>query len=101
MTDGSDTVSRRGALAASLGAAAGAALILPACSRHEDRGENGAEDVSAVEDLMREHGVVRRVMIVYREPASVLRTKPASLDAAALGGAAGLVRSFIEDYHEA
>jgi hemerythrin-like domain-containing protein len=85
------------ALVAPLGVAAGAALLLRGCSQ----GEGGGKEVSAVEDLMREHGVVRRVMIVYRETAPLLRATPASLDAGARGDAAGLVRAFIEDYHEA
>jgi hemerythrin-like domain-containing protein len=93
MIQDSTSVSRRAALVASLGVA----LALPGCSR----GEGGEEEVSAVEDLMREHGVVRRVMIVYREVAPILRAASPDLDAAALGDAAGLVRSFIEDYHEA
>ncbi len=45
--------SRRAALVASLGIA----LALPGCSL----GGGSEEDASAVEDLMREHGVVRRV----------------------------------------
>jgi hemerythrin-like domain-containing protein len=97
MTSLSGSVSRRAALAVSLGIAAGAALVLPACAREGEEDEG----VSAVEDLMREHGIVRRVSIIYRETAPLLRSAPANLDAAALGQAAGLVRAFIEDYHEA
>jgi hemerythrin-like domain-containing protein len=59
-----------------------------------------AEDVSATEDLMREHGVIRRVLVVYRQSASLLRLKPASVPLDALGRAAELMRSFAEDYHE-
>ena len=92
-------VSRRAAFAAGLGAAAGAALLLPGCSQGKDAAKGG-EDVSATEDLMREHGVLRRILVVYREIAPVLRATPASLDAAALGQAASLFRTFGEDYHE-
>jgi hemerythrin-like domain-containing protein len=49
---------------------------------------------------MREHGVIRRVLVVYREAASRLRTKPASVPPDALQKAATLIRSFGEDYHE-
>jgi hemerythrin-like domain-containing protein len=63
------------------------------------KGEEG-EDVSAVEDLMREHGVIRRVLVVYREAAARLRTKPLALAPDALQKAAKLMRSFGEDYHE-
>jgi hemerythrin-like domain-containing protein len=60
----------------------------------------GAEDVSATEDLMREHGVLRRLLVIYRETARRLRTAGSTLDAAALGQATGLFRAFGEDYHE-
>ena len=63
-------------------------------------GEGKGEDVGAVEDLMREHGVIRRVLVVYREAAARLRVKPASVAPDALQKAAKLMRSFGEDYHE-
>jgi hemerythrin-like domain-containing protein len=62
--------------------------------------EDKAGDVSATEDLMREHGVIRRVLVVYREVSARLRTKPASVAPDALQQAAKLIRSFGEDYHE-
>jgi hemerythrin-like domain-containing protein len=95
-------VSRRAAFAAGLGAAAGATLLLPGCAKGGGDADKakGAEDVSATEDLMREHGVLRRILVVYREVVPLLRRAPASLDAAALGQAAGLFKTFGEDYHE-
>jgi hemerythrin-like domain-containing protein len=89
-------VSRRAAFGAAAGLTLGAALVLPGCSK----GGGGGEDVSATEDLMREHGVLRRILVVYREIVPTLRTAPASFDAAALGQAAGLFKTFGEDYHE-
>src|SRR5256885_1922640 len=62
--------------------------------------EKKAEDVSAVEDLMREHGVIRRVLVVYRESAIRLRGKASSVPPDALQKAAKLIRVFGEDYHE-
>jgi hemerythrin-like domain-containing protein len=59
-----------------------------------------AGEVTAVEDLMREHGVIRRVLIAYREAAARLRAKPASVPLDALRSAAQLIRTFAEDYHE-
>jgi hemerythrin-like domain-containing protein len=94
MTRESDFPSRRAAFAASVGLAAGAALLLPSCAKREE------EEVSATEDLMREHGVLRRILVIYRETAAMLHTHPASLDAGALGQAAELFRTFGEDYHE-
>jgi hemerythrin-like domain-containing protein len=58
------------------------------------------EDVGAVEDLMREHGVIRRILVVYRESAARLRAKPATVPEAALHDAAQLMQTFAENYHE-
>jgi hemerythrin-like domain-containing protein len=57
------------------------------------------EEVAPAEDLMREHGVLKRVLLIYGE---VLRRMDAKQDFApdALADAAGIIRSFIEDYHE-
>src|SRR3954469_5598777 len=49
------------------------------------------EDVGAVEDLMREHGVIRRILVVYRESATRLRAKPGSALPQALQQAATLM----------
>ena len=48
---------------------------------------------------MREHGVVRRVLIVYDEAAHRLMGDDAGAAGAVAGGAA-LVRRFVEGYHE-
>src|SRR6266545_2677352 len=57
-------------------------------------------EVTATEDLMREHGVIRRALRVYAQLADKLRKSPASVDAAALHKTAQLFRTFGEDYHE-
>jgi len=62
--------------------------------------EGDADDVSATEDLMREHGVIRRVLVIYRESAARLRAKATSFPPDALQRAATLMRAFGEDYHE-
>ena len=58
------------------------------------------KEVGAVEDLMREHGVLRRALIVYTELADRLRTGTGTVDPAALNRTAKLFQSFGEDYHE-
>ena len=60
---------------------------------------NEAEEVSPPEDLMREHGVLKRVMMIYDE---ILRRMGNAGDAPAdaLADAARVIRSFVEDYHE-
>ena len=57
------------------------------------------EDVSPAEDLMREHGVLKRVLLIYRES---IRRIDASQDLPpdVLAGSAKLIRNFVEDYHE-
>ena len=87
---------------------AGAAALLigaPGSLRAEEKSDGAGkpedkDDVGAVEDLMREHGVIRRVLVVYRELAIKLRAKPAAVSASALNQAAKLMRTFGEDYHE-
>jgi hemerythrin-like domain-containing protein len=62
-------------------------------------GEKTEEGVSPAEDLMREHGVLDRVLLVYDEGIRRLEGKQ-DLDPGVLMGSAGIVRRFIEDYHE-
>ena len=58
------------------------------------------EKVTPPEDLMREHGVIRRALLVYYEVIPKLRQNPSSIDAAVLQQTAKLFRTFGEDYHE-
>jgi hemerythrin-like domain-containing protein len=57
------------------------------------------EEVSPAEDLMREHGVLKRVLLVYGEALRRLDARE-ELPPEALADAARIIRSFIEDYHE-
>jgi hemerythrin-like domain-containing protein len=61
--------------------------------------EEEAEDVSTNEDLMREHGVLNRVLLIYDEAMRRIQAKE-KFDPAVLTRSAGLIKSFIEDYHE-
>jgi len=91
---------RRGALLAGLGAAC---LVLPAGLRAQDQkgSATGQEkEVGAVEDLMREHGILRRVLLVYAETVAKLEKETSGWDVDAVRQAAQLFRSFGEDYHE-
>ena len=91
------TIAGAGALLAACRPEAHASV--PLATSAAPAGDKG-DDVSATEDLMREHGVIRRVLIVYREAATRLRSKPALVPPDALQGAAKLMRTFAEDYHE-
>lgn len=58
-----------------------------------------AEEVTPAEDLMREHGVLRRVMYLYDDASHRLDVQQeVPLDA--LASCAGIVRRVIENYHE-
>ena len=62
--------------------------------------EEAEEKVEAAEDLMREHGVLRRALLVYAEVASRLSRGQGEVPVDALGRVATLFRTFGEDYHE-
>ncbi len=57
------------------------------------------EEVNPAEDLMREHGVLRRILLIYRDLIGNLDASK-EVSWAALAEAAGIVRTFVEDYHE-
>lgn len=63
-------------------------------------GEAEPVEVTATEDLMREHGILRRALLVYQEAAVKLRQDVASVPPDALEKTANLFRVFGEDYHE-
>lgn len=57
------------------------------------------EDVTPPEDLMREHGVLNRVLLVYG--AAIQRFgQNESFDTSIISKSARIIRDFIEDYHE-
>ena len=59
------------------------------------------DEVTPAEDLMREHGVLRRVMYLYDDAAERLTARdPVHVPLDALVACAGIVRRVIEDYHE-
>jgi hemerythrin-like domain-containing protein len=71
---------------------------LPANNKDNDKDKE--PEVSATEDLMREHGVIRRALLVYFEIIPKLRSKSSTVDPAALHQTAQIFRTFGEDYHE-
>ena len=83
---------------------AGAGLVFATCGKDSDEKKETDEEkggeVTATEDLMREHGVLRRALLVYAEMIPKLRANPSSIAPDALQGTAKLVRAFGEDYHE-
>ncbi len=86
-------------------AAAGGLLATSALRADEpaDKQEaKTADDVSPAEDLMREHGVLRRLLLVYEEVDRRIAAGKAdqAVKPELLSHAAQLIRHFIEDYHE-
>ena len=91
---------------------AGAGLLLSGCRGNladKGKGENEASkedenkkggEVTATEDLMREHGVLRRALLVYSAAGLKLRTNASSIPPDALQKTAKLFRAFGEEYHE-
>jgi hemerythrin-like domain-containing protein len=61
--------------------------------------EEEEEDVSTNEDLMREHGVLNRILLIYDEAMRRIQANE-KFDGTVLVKSAGLIKSFIEDYHE-
>jgi hemerythrin-like domain-containing protein len=82
------------------GAATGSGILLAAANATAAAAEKSKtqEDVSPAEDLMREHGVLQRIMLIYNDAVNKLKSNT-QYDIAPLAETAKIVRSFIEDYH--
>jgi hemerythrin-like domain-containing protein len=82
-------------------AAFGAATILSGTSLLTAcKGNEGDEkEVSPPEDLMQEHGLLNRILLIYDYCKIKLRNKE-SFSVESLTNAAVIVRTFVEDYHE-
>jgi hemerythrin-like domain-containing protein len=93
---------RRSFLRAGLiGGAASFAPVTLLAAEEEKKAENPSEeeDVSPAEDLMREHGVLKRILLIYGEAVQRLDSR-LELSPETIVDAAKIIRSFIEDYHE-
>lgn len=99
------TVDKRRSLLAGGAAWIAAAAVLPARAvqgadegvAYQGKGEDG---VSPPEDLMREHGVLRRILLIYDEILWRCLAHDEDFPLEVLVGSAEVVRRFIEDYHE-
>ncbi|HEX5009316.1 MAG TPA: hemerythrin domain-containing protein [Planctomycetota bacterium] len=82
---------------------AGASLLIAGCAATRSEGMASGTDAEAEvtpgEDLMQEHGVLERLLLVYEEAARRLEGGE-PLDPVVVTEAAGIVRRFVEDYHE-
>ena len=75
-----------------------AALLGPARALAAERFLETAE-VTPTEDLMQEHGVLRRLLLIYDEVRGRLE-QGQEFPLEVLREATGLMRRFVEDYHE-
>ena len=67
--------------------------FITSCKNESDEG------ISPAEDLMREHGVLNRIMLIYDScRLHLINGEQFSHDA--LGNSAGIIKTFIENYHE-
>jgi hemerythrin-like domain-containing protein len=76
-------------------------LITSVCGLEVARADEAdrAMEVTPPEDLMREHGVLNRVLLIY-EAGLAKFARGEDFDVVILAHAAGIVREFIEGYHE-
>jgi len=61
--------------------------------------DDDGQEVSPPEDLMQEHGLLNRVLLIYDTCKTHLVNKE-SFPIEALANGAGIIRTFVEDYHE-
>jgi len=76
-----------------------AALVPGLAPTYADEKKKDEEEVGAAEDLMREHGVLNRVLLIYEEGLRRLHGKE-EVPPEVFHRTATLVRKFVEDYHE-
>jgi hemerythrin-like domain-containing protein len=76
-------------------------LLTPAFAAKNNKTKNAKkeEEVTPPEDLMREHGVLDRVLLIYEAGMRKFGAKE-DFDPAILTQSAEVVRDFIENYHE-
>ena len=86
-------------LTGSLAAGIVLSAIPPVLASEGKEGKAKEAAVNPVEDLMREHGVLRRVLLIYQEASKIIN-ESRELPGGVIADAAGIVRRFIEDYHE-
>ena len=67
--------------------------FMTGCKKETDEG------ISPAEDLMREHGVLNRVLLIY-DTCKINLVNGEHFSLEALNNSAQIIRSFIEDYHE-
>jgi len=70
-----------------------------ALAAEKEATEGKQAGVNPVEDLMREHGVLRRVLLIYEEALRRLDSTK-EIPPGVIEDSTGIIRRFVEDYHE-
>lgn len=73
--------------------------LLSGCKDKDEEEEGEGQKVSPPEDLMQEHGLLNRVLLIYDTCRTHLINKQA-FPKEAIANAANIIRTFVEDYHE-
>jgi hemerythrin-like domain-containing protein len=73
--------------------------LLSGCKNKDDKEEGEGQEVSPPEDLMQEHGLLNRILLIYDTSKTHLVTQT-PFPKEAISNAANIVRTFVEDYHE-
>ena len=100
------TLNRREVISAGAVLLAGVSIpgTYAAASDEKDQQEGGdkeqEEQVTPTEDLMREHGVLRRILFIYDEILWRRLAPKEDFSPQVLVSATDIVRRFVEDYHE-
>jgi hemerythrin-like domain-containing protein len=70
-------------------------VLLSGCKNEDEEGQK----VSPPEDLMQEHGVLNRILLIY-DTCRIHLVNKQNFPKEALSKAAAIIRNFVEDYHE-
>src|SRR5438874_663307 len=82
-----------------LAPAVGLSLALPEQLLAQKKQEKEQEEVTPTEDLMREHGLLKRILLIYDEVRGRIDAKK-DFAPETVTDSAKIIRSFIEQYHE-
>lgn len=72
---------------------------LSGCNKIKETNKAEVTEVSPVEDLMREHGALNRILLIYDESIRRIRSKE-DINPILIKNSAQIIQNFIENYHE-
>jgi hemerythrin-like domain-containing protein len=93
-------INRRAALQAIGRSGLGLVLVPDILAARTGQKEETENEVVPAEDLMREHGLLNRILLIYEESGRRLSVPKPDMNIGLLKESAGIIKSFIEEYHE-